>query len=549
LPANVIERVRNAARINQVLRVALRYGFHAIVAQAQEARRGLFRRVWPSTPADPAVARLTTGERLRRMLEELGPTFVKLGQLLSTRPDLIPPWAAEELVKLQDHVAPLPIEQVRATIESELSAPLDQLFAQFDETPLGTASLGQVHRAVLRNGDVVAVKVQRPGIERVIDRDLSVLSDLAEMLEGRLRWTRHISLTRVVENLSEYMRDELVYTIEGRNAERMTQALDPDDLVRIPKVYWKLTTSRVLTCEMFEAAKLTDADQPPPELRSPLAHRLARVVLNQILIEGFFHADPHPGNLMVFPDGALGIIDWGQCGLLPRQLRESLDEIFIALAMRDSERLTEEIAHLGLAAEDADLDGFRYDLSRALDRFFHLGRSDYPLSSVLRKILELSYEHAIQLPNEVPMLIKVLATTEGTCLTLDPEFDLRGEFEPLARRLVGAQLDPARLARGLLSNSRQLTRLAGAAPRQVGAILDRLESGTMQFRINSDVEEPSRHLGRMLNRLSLSLIVSGLMVAGALAMPHSHTLGMASFSAGLFAAVLVLYSILRNERL
>jgi ubiquinone biosynthesis protein len=550
VPGNVIDRVRNAARVNQIVGVAVRYGFQHAVEQAQEARRGLSRRLFASDQApDPAVARLATGERLRRMLEELGPTAVKLGQLLSTRPDLVPGWAVEALAKLQDHVAPMPFEQVRAAVETELAAPLKELFSRFDEEPLGTASLGQVHRAVLRDGQVVAVKVQRPGIEKSIERDLAVLADLAEMVEGRVAITRHIDLPRVVAELSDYMHDELVYTIEGRNAERMAATLEPSERIRIPKVFWQLTTPRVLTTEMFEAAKLTEPGQPPDALRPELAKRLAHFFLRQILIDGFFHADPHPGNLMLFPDGSLGVIDWGQVGLLTRRVRESLDEVFIAVATRDVERLTDEIVQMGLADDGSDLDGFRYDLNRNLERYFHLSRADFPLSRVLRSIMELSYEHAVRLPTELPMLIKVLVQTEGTCLGLDPQFDLRGEFQELARRLMAAHFDPQQLARNLLSGSRQTARLVRALPRQLTNILDRLESGTLQVRVNSDVDEPGRHLGQMLNRLSLSAVVVGLMVAGALVIPDSHTLGVSAFAAGLGAAILVLFSILRGERL
>lgn len=545
-----MERVRNWARVRQIVAVAMRYGFQQAVQEAESAQKGLLRRFRreEATP-DPALARMASGERLRRMLEALGPTFIKLGQLLSTRPDLVPRWAVDELVKLQDRVAPMPLEVVRAQLEAELGAPPERLFRSFDPEPLGTASLGQVHRAVLPSGEVVAVKVQRPGIEKVVQRDLSVLADLAEMFEGRLGMTRHIKLTKVVAELNQALRDELVYTIEGRNAERMMQIVTPDDRVRIPKIYWPLTTARILTTEMFEAAKLTDPDQPPPAMRPELARRLARFALKQILIEGFFHCDPHAGNLMVFPDGSLGVIDWGQVGILTRRMRESLDEIFIGIATRDTERLTEEIVRLGLADEHSDLEGFRYDLNRSLDRYFHLPRTEFPLSSVLRTILELSYEHGVHLPTEVPMLIKVLVATEGTCLGLDPAFDLRAEFAPVARQIVGAQFDPEQVLKHLVAGGRQLNRFVTALPRQLANILDRVEGGNLTVRVERDLEGPTRQVGRSINRLSLAAVGGGVMVAGALTMDHHPTLGMTVFLSGAVAAVLVVIAVLRGERL
>ncbi|MBI5834721.1 MAG: phosphotransferase [Armatimonadetes bacterium] len=550
MPATVTERIRNAGRINQILTVAMRYGFQQIVQQVQAARRGLLKRIRPVEGApDPKLGGLGTGERLRRMLEELGPTFVKLGQLLSTRPDLMPAWAVEELVKLQDRLPPMSFELVRLTVEGELNAPLEQLFAEFSPQPLGSASLGQVHRAVLHTGEVVAVKVQRPGIDRTIERDLSVLNDLVGMLESRVAVGARMKLARAAQELSERLRDELIYTIEARNAERVAQTLSPEDGVRIPKVYWNLTSPRVLTCELFEAVRFTEPGGPPAALRPELARRLARFALRQILVEGFFHADLHPGNLMAFDNGDLGVIDWGQVGLLSRRMRESLDEIFVGLATRDTERLTDEIVHLGLTEDNAELEGFRYDLSRALDRYYHVPRSDYPLGSILRTIMDLSYEHNVQLPAELPMLIKVLVAVEGTCLSLDPEFDLRREFEPVARQVLGRQLSPEQLLRTMLASGRQLSRLAQAFPRQMTTIMDRMEAGTLALKVNTDVEEPGRHLGQMLNRLSLSAIVGGLMVAGALAMPYSPALGVGTFCAGVLAAMAVLFAILRGERL
>ncbi len=550
MPASVTERIRNAGRINQILAVAMRYGFAQVVEQVQAARRGLLKRVRPVEGApDPKLGAMGTGERLRRMLEELGPTFVKLGQLLSTRPDLLPIWVIEELVKLQDRLPPMRFELVRLTVETELNAPLEDLFSEFNREPLGSASLGQVHRAVLHSGEVVAVKVQRPGIDRTVERDLSVLNDIVALLEGRVAVGARIKLTRAAQELSERLRDELVYTIEARNAERVQHTLTPDDGVRIPHVYWHLTSPRVLTCELFEAVRFTAPGGPPAELRPDLARRLARFALRQILVEGFFHADLHPGNLMAFANGDLGVIDWGQVGLLSRRMRESLDEIFVALATRDTERLADEIVRLGLTEHDADLEGFRYDLSRALDRYYHVPRSDYPLGSILRTIMDLSYEHNVQLPAELPMLIKVLVAVEGTCLSLDPQFDLRREFEPVARQVLGRQLSPEQLLRTVLASGRQLTRLAQDLPRQVSTVMDRMEAGTLALRVQTDVEEPGRHLGQMLNRLSLSAIVGGLMVAGALAMPESRTLGIATFCSGVVAAIAVLFAILRGERL
>jgi len=547
----IVERLRNAARIKEIAGVAIRYGFGYVVEQAEHhARTGLLARLRrKDTAPDPAVASLDPSERLRRMLEELGPTFVKVGQILSTRQDIIPEWAIRELKKLQDQVAPMPFESVRSIIEEQLGGTLESLFASFDREPLASASIGQVHGATLPDGQHVAVKIQRPGIERRINRDLAVLSDLAVMAEGRLTFVRNLQLTRVVEELGQVLRDELSYTIEGRNAERIANGLKPDGGIRVPKVYWDHTTGKVLTTERFDGVRLTQLEALTEAQRKSAAPRLARFVLRQVLIDGFFHADPHPGNIFVFADGAIGLVDWGMTALLSRTAREGLAEIFIAIVNQDVERLSEEICHLGMVDEESDIDRFRRDLARALDRYFYLSRDEFPLAQVLQRILELTYEHHIQLPAEIPMLIKVLVTTEGTCMALDPSFELKGVFEPLVSELVGAKLEPSQLLRDLTTGLRTVGRSASDLPRQVSAILTRLERGAIVVRTEPRrTPEAIEGLEAPLHRLAAALLFCALLLAGGLVYPSNRGFGLGFLIAGASGAWILLLSMWRASR-
>ena len=546
---NFIERVRNAGRINQILQVAVRFGFQEFVDHAGRARRGLFGRLRKAddTPS-PELQRLSTGQRLTRMLEELGPTFVKIGQMLSTRQDILPRWAVDELRKLRDEVAPMPYTDIRVAIEEELGGPLEQFFSEFDPSPIAAASLGQVHRAVLRDGGAeVAVKVQRRGIYRVVERDLKVLEDLAETLDGRIQVLQHVRLPELLEEFSRSLRDELVYTIEGRNAERVAAVLEQLDNVRIPKVHWKLTTARLLVTEMFIGERLSQDGVPPEDQRSELATRIANLMLRQILVEGFFHADPHPGNFIWLSDSALGILDWGQVGVLGRSFRESLGEIFIALVTRDIEQLAEEICRLGLVEDQGHIESFRHDLGRALDRYFHLPRDEFFLGEVLSRILELSYEHKVQLPTELPILVKALVTTEGTCTELDPNFDLRAAFEPVVKRLIRAKMDPERLFHEVTSTVRQVDRIAGALPRQLTAILSRLENSNVRVRVETaELQQAAKQVGRHTNRLAAALMVTGCLIAGALLYPAQPTAGICVLVLGLLGLGFTALTVLRT---
>lgn len=550
MAVSFVERLRNAARVKQIVGVMIRFGFSHVVEQAEHAQRGFFRRFrrGGETP-DPEVARMTEPERLRRMIESLGPTFVKIGQILSTRQDVIPDWAVRELRKLQDQVAPLPFEVVRQQVESELGGSLEGLFSEFAPDAVASASLGQVHRAVLPDGTAVAVKVQRPGLDKQIDRDLSVLADMAEMFEGRLGLVSHLKLTRIVDELATTLRDELVYTIEARNAERMTGLLRPSDPIRIPKVFWDLTTTKVLTAELFEADRLTEVDNLTDQQRKTVAPRLANFVLHQILIHGFFHADPHPGNIFVFPDGSIGVVDWGMVGLLSKSSRDSLGEIFIAIVTQDVERLTNEIVHLGLIDHESDVERFRLDLGRALDRYFFLSRREFPLSQVLHKILELSYEHRIQLPAEIPMLIKVLVTTEGTCMELDPDFDLRAAFEPVVKELVGSRFEPGEMVRDIAKTLRQLNRVASDLPRQTAAILGRVEDGRMTVRVeNQGLDKSIQHLSVTTQHLATAVLIAAIMIGGGLVHANSPILGTVLLVLGGLGAGMVMFVSWRHNR-
>lgn len=549
----LLRRLRNARRMMEVQRVVLKYGLGPLLMQV-----GLGR-FWGRVEEGPAEGLgRTVPERVRLALQELGPTAIKFGQMLSTRHDLLPAEYVEELSKLQDEVPPFPFEQAREQIERELDAPLTELFREVNPIPLASASIGQVHEAVLLSGEKVALKVQRPGVERIIERDLAILFDLADLLQGRLPIARHYDLVQVVKEFAESIRDEMVYTIEARNAEQLASNLAEERSVYIPKVYWSLTTQRLLTLERLEGIKISEVEalrRAGHDLRR-LAKALANVTLRQILMDGFFHADPHPGNFIVLSNGRIGLVDFGIMGHLDARTREHLVNVFLGIVTQDTDRVVENLLEIGFITEDTPLAAFRHDLDRLLTRYLFLPRKEFRIGELLRRLLEGMYEYAVSVPAEFTLLAKTLVMVEGLCLALDPDFEVREAVEPMVRRLLGMHLEPRHLLEELADGLKQVAQLARHMPRQVSSVLHKAETGELKVRIEHHrFEQLWQRWSILANRLAFSIMVSAITLASALLLqnapdfPLRSTLGVSGFLLAATMAFWLLLSIIRSGRL
>lgn len=456
---------------------------------------------------------------LREMLEELGPTFVKLGQLLSTRPDIVPEPYISELVKLQDTAPTLPVSEVHRVIQSEFDAPVRDLYLEFDETPLAAASLAQVHRARLLDGTPVIVKVQRPGIRDQVETDIEILYKRAKFLEGHWERARTYGVMDIVDEFATTIREELDYTREARNTDLLRDQIAHLPGIDVPAVYWNLTTSKVLTLEQMMGIKVTDLPRHPFPGVDPkdIAQRLASAFMDQVFVAGFFHADPHPGNILVSQDGDIQLVDIGQVGRLDPESRTGAIRMLVAFEQQDMRALADDVLNLGIIYEEVDVRRFTQDLGKVLRAYYNLPARSVNMGRLLTMVLDVSSNHKIRLPVVFTVLGKVFTNVEGICRQLDPDFN----FTAVARGYVGKAVRRELTTEGLLDEFLQALASTKTFLFQLPEQLDRLTRKAVEgtFRLefkHMGLEELSDNFRAAANRIAIALIVGALIVGSSL---------------------------------
>lgn len=482
-------------RYRQVVEVLTRHGFGFVLGGVARAHIG------PTRP-----------EHVRLALEELGPTFMKLGQIASTRADVLPPEYIAELARLQDDAPPVPAERIRAILAEELGQPLEEAFATFDDVPIASASIGQAHAASVIEADVV-VKVRRPGAVEQVDLDLEILRNLAGLASRGWDVAREHDVVGLVEEFSTTLRRELDYLREARNAERFAEMFDGDPRVHIPRVLWAGTTSRVLTLERISGIKVSDVealDRAGLDRRR-LATRATSVLCTMIFEEGFFHADPHPGNFFVEPGGRLGIIDFGMVGEVDERLREHLVRLVVAVSRRDARRMTTALLALCGAADVPDREALTAALEAMVGRYVGRTMAEISIASAIPDILELLREHRLHLPREMALLLKTLVMADGLGRQLDPDFDLMTVLAPYGRRFAVESLSPKALARRIAGVLRDALEFSADAPDYVRRALEVLERGGFDVHIRAaEIEPLLDQVERIGNRLVAGTVAAAL---------------------------------------
>jgi ubiquinone biosynthesis protein len=457
----------------------------------------------------------THPEQLRMALEELGPTFMKLGQMLSIHDDLLPPEYQREFSKLQDAAPKVPIETVHEMITAELGQSLEHSFASFDATPLAAASIGQAHLATLQDGTEVVVKVRRPGAAEQVDEDLKLLHSLASTASHRWEFASQYDVVGLVQEFDQSLRAELDYLHEGHNAERFARNFAGESTVQIPRVFWETTTSRVLTQERIHGMKVTDiaALDAAGIDRTALSKRGARIFLKMVFEDGFFHADLHPGNLFIEEGGNIGLIDFGMVGIVDKRTQEELGLLLSGMISQDSDRLVDALLELGASQQPVDRAALRRDVEHLLSQFADQPLSALPLGPLLTEVLSVMRRYHLVLPSNLVLLLKTLVMTEGMVVQLDPSFNLVEALTPYVERLMLQQYSPTAWVRRLGKMIPDLTWLATEFPQHLRRLMGELERGTLKFDIQPTGLEPVfKRIERIANRIVLGVIVAALIV-------------------------------------
>jgi len=458
-----------------------------------------------------AIARLPWETRLRMALAELGPTFIKLGQVLSTRPDLVGVALANELQQLQANAPADPPEKVKELIASELGRPVEQLFAEFEPKAMASASIGQVHRARLHSGELVVVKVLHADIEKKVGADMEILAGLAVLAEMMPEF-RNYRPQAIAAEFQRSMRRELDFGRELRNIEQFSHDFRDDDTVKIPIAYPKLSSRRVLTMEMLEGIKLSESERLA-EIQADtaeLARRGAAVCLKMIFENGFYHADPHPGNVMALPGCRIGLLDFGMVGRIDERLHENVAEMLVALSNLDAEHMTSLILRLGKTPADLDRSALALDVADFLSYYGGQSLDKFDLSGALNEMMEQIRRYRIMLPARIVMLLKALVTLEGTARQTSPRFSLVEMIRPYRRKLLLRRFSPRRRLRKLHRLYSEIEHLLDILPQGIADTLEQMQSGRFDIHLDHRGLEPS------VNRLVLGLLASALFVGAAL---------------------------------
>jgi ubiquinone biosynthesis protein len=505
---------RHLRRYRQIVEVLVRHGFSDALSQLGLGRRlGLPLRL---LRRDRAGAEITRAQRIRMAVEELGPTFIKFGQIISTRPDLLPPDFITELSRLQDSVPPEPWEPIKACIEEELGQPIEQIFATFDPQPIAAASLGQVHAATLSDGQEVIVKVQRPDIERIIDVDLDILYDLARLAQNRTPLGQTYDLVEIAEDFAFTLRGELDYRREGHNADRFREHFRGERYLYIPKVHWDYTTRRVLVLERIYGIKIDDVDalDEAGYDRHRIAMHSARMITKEILEDGFFHADPHPGNFVVMPGEIIGLMDFGMVGHLAPADRADLAHLYIVAMQQDVPGAADQLMRMGVADHQVDRVAFERDLRRMMHKYYGLALGEFQISEMLEEFMTVAFRHRLRFPSNLWLVGKTMGMIEGLGMVLAPDFDMFAAAQEYVRRYRLKMWLPSEWGPSMMRSASDMADLMLRLPKQTTRLLEQVERGNLEAQVRMpDFLQATDRLDRIANRLALSMLTAAFTIA------------------------------------
>ncbi|MEK6560436.1 MAG: AarF/ABC1/UbiB kinase family protein [Nitrospirota bacterium] len=551
------QKYRDLQRVRFILNTLIKYGFGYIIERLNlQGYVSLGKRIFRTT--DREVIPRNTAERFRLVLEELGPTFIKFGQILSLRRDILSEEFVQELQKLQDSVPPFPVEQAREEIFSEFGKHVEKLYSYFDDKPLAAASIGQVHRARLLDGRDVVVKIQRPGIKGTIETDISILLTLARLINRYIPEAKLYDPVGMVEEFSQSIRKELDFRIEGRSADRFRTMFEDSKSVFIPEVLWEISGCHILTIEYAPGKRITETDGDAL-YRHTLAKLFSDSYLVQIFEHGFFHADPHPGNVFVLDDGRICFHDFGIMGRLDDEMMDNLAGLFLAVIDKDIVRLMDIYLETGIVIGEFDQKALKKDMREFMEGYYDVPLKDFSFAEFVNGLISLGRRHHVKIPTDMLLFGKAFMTVESIVRTLDPEFNLVENMRPYTQQLLRKKLfEPARIYRDMVKIGLEMSSLLRGLPRELHHIFKRIREGRIEIEVRHEkLEGLEQHIDKASNRLSFSLIIASIIVGSSIIMQTQigplllgyPLIGVVGYLVAGFLGLWLVWAIIRSGRL
>ena len=544
-----MKKINKMKRLREIMRVLAEGGF-AVFMQRGDLKKHLPLEHRALAFYEGYIEKAKPGEKvplpvsLRVTLEKLGPTFIKFGQVLSLRPDIVPSEYVKELRHLQDQVHPVPFAEVEKVIEGETGKKLGATFKSFDKTPIAAASVAQVHKAVLKTGETVAVKVLRPNVQSIVEQDISIMKQIAELLESHLPEAKAYRPVELVKEFEEWTNAEFDLRVEAKNMSLFRENFEGDETVVIPRVYWAHTSEKVLVMEFIDGVKLSDSSELKKRKfnRRMLALNGANAVFKQIFIDGVFHGDPHPGNLLALKGNRIAFLDFGIIGRLGMKTRKKLALYILALNENDSEKAVKHLMDIVEVGERGNLEGFKREVWKNINSWYGLPLKERGVAQTLYKTVSMAARHDVHFPTETVLLAKALLTVESVGVELYADFDFSRESKPFIHRLIREQLSPVKSVKKMFQNSLEYLEFFENLPEHVSNVVRKFESGDLTVRLQkTEFLEITDELYRLGKLVVLGIVAAALIMGSSLLLRAEGISRVLGFSVGLIEFYLAIF--------
>lgn len=501
----MLKRLQHSKRYRDIMNSFVKNGFSHLLF-----RIGLTSRKQKQIDPEGNMNFKDIGIKLRHTLQSLGPTFIKLGQIAGSRRDLVPKEIAQELEKLQDEVEPFSYQSVKEVFLEEIGAIPEEIFASFDKDPTATASIGQVHIAELDTGEKVAIKVQRPEIEKNVYTDLEILKDIANVMDEKIAWARAYHIKDMIDELAESLHNELNYFTEGRNGERIGEQFHDDPVIHIPEIYWDYTTRRILTMECVDGIKVSHIDKIDEAGldKKLIAERIADAMFEQVLDYGFFHGDPHPGNIFILPDNEISFIDFGMVGELSEELKINFAALLLNVKEQNAKKMIKTFYKMDLMDNVTDTTGLHRELDKLLRKYYDVSFREINLGGIILEIFNIAYRFQVDIPKDISIIGKAILTMEEIIKMLDPNFSIMQAVEPYGERIFKKRYHPRKILEDSITEITDNIDFLRNIPNDMKQISRMLQRGKLRFELNvTELQAFLKRLDRISNRLSFSIIL------------------------------------------